>query len=188
MCQIRFCAVLLLAGLLTCAAAADETTYRDGVLTIPSVNTDAQVGQYQNAVLEMDAQGLWRLTGLRVLDGSPAVYRAPVDQVEVVKTASSPVQVLLRVSGTFTSGCGSPGRVSQRRVASRFEIVLADAFWAYDVALCTANMVPYVKTIPLDVYGLAAGTYTYDVNGISGSFELFADNVLSGDCVGNACP
>lgn len=186
--RMRIVAALLMMGPLVSVFCADEASYRDGVLTIPSVNTDAQIGQYQNAVLEMDAQGLWRLTGLRVLDGSPAAYRAPVDQVEVVKTASSPVQVLLRVSGTFTSGCGSPGRVSQRRVASRFEIVLADAFWAYDVALCTANMVPYVKTIPLDVYGLAAGTYAYDVNGISGSFELFADNVLSGDCVGNACP
>lgn len=183
---------ILAAGLAACllpvpmAWGDASPSYANGVLTLPSVSTAAQVGQYQDAVLQMNAQGAWTLTSLRVLDGSPQVYRAPVSQVEVIKTAETPAQILLRVSGEFSSGCGSLGRVVQRREGSHFEILLTDAFTAYDVALCTANMVPYVKTIPLDAYGLAAGTYSYDINGTTGSFELTADNVLSGDCFGSS--
>lgn len=167
----------------------DGPTYRDGILTIPGVSTDAQVGKYQNAIFEMTAQGMWRLTSISTLDdGHPRLYRAPVEHVEVIKSTGVPTQVLLRVHGTFSSGCGSLGQVSQRRIGERFQILLTDGFTAYDVALCTAVMVPYIKTIPLDVYGLGAGTYIYDVNGTTGNFNLTADNALPGDCFGvSAC-
>jgi len=34
------------------------------------------------------------------------------------------------------------------------------------------------KNIPLDIYGLSAGIYTVDVNGIVQTFELKTDNKL----------
>ena len=40
-------------------------------------------------------------------------------------------------------------------------------------------LVPYEKIIPLEVYGLPAGTYGYSVNGIpAGTFTLTKDNTL----------
>ena len=183
---------LLAASMLYCGAAwsADEPSYKNGVLTIPTVSTDDQVGQYQDVTLRMDAQGLWQLTNVRAVGGDQSVFRsvylAPVSEVAPIETTGAPAQVLLRVSGTFTSGCGSPGRISQRLVGNRFDILLADGFTSYDVALCTAVMTPYVKTIPLPVYGLSTGTYSYNVNGVSGSFVLPAANEIAGDCLGSA--
>jgi hypothetical protein len=181
--------VAALTGILLFAGAvqgADVPTYNDGVLTIPSVSTDNQVGQYQNAVLQLNAQGVWQLTSVNVLGGFPALYLVPISQVEVVKIVGVPVQVFLRASGSFTNGCGSLGRITQRLVGNRFEIVMADGFTQYALAFCAAVIVPYVKTIPLPVYGLGAGIYTYNINGMTGTFELTSNNTLSGDCFGSA--
>ena len=40
---------------------------------------------------------------------------------------------------------------------------------------------PFEETIPLEVYGLSAGTYTVDVNGVQGSFVLEIDNIFLPD-------
>jgi hypothetical protein len=59
-------------GLLLFAGAikgGDYPTYKEGVLTIPSASTDNQVGQYQDAVLQLNAQGVWQLTSVNVLGG-----------------------------------------------------------------------------------------------------------------------
>lgn len=175
-------------------------TYQNGVLTIPSVSTDGQIGQYQDATLRLDGNGAWQLVSFKGLGGdvvtqggaivSDILYKLPVASVELVKTAETPVQVLLRVKGNLT-GCATLGSVSQRLVGGRFEILLADGTVGstYAVSLCTADIRPYVKTIPLAVYGLGAGTYSYVVNGsVTGSFTLPADNLLAGDCLGvTAC-
>jgi hypothetical protein len=42
---------------------------------------------------------------------------------------------------------------------------------------CTLELVPFEQTIDLDVYGLPAGVYTVDVNGVTDTFELMVDNV-----------
>lgn len=165
----------------------DNPHYRDGVLTLPAVSTDAQVGKYQDATFELTSTGTWRLSGVSALgEGDNGFYRAPVTRVEAIKMGSAPTQVLLRVQGEFNGGCGSIGRITQRRVGTAFQVLVADAFKAYPVAICTAAMVPYVKTFPLDVYGLPAGSYTYEVNGVSGSFELSTENVYPGDCFGSS--
>ena len=168
------------------AQGNDQPSYKDGVLTIPSINTDDQVGMYQNAAMEMNPDGSWRLASVRAMHGQgglPFAYLTPIRNVEAVKTDGVPVQVLLRVSGQFPSSCGSVGQVSQRRVGNRFEVVIADAFTRYDEDIaCAAVIQPYVRVVPLAVYGLSAGTYSYVVNGVqSGTFVLGADNVLSGN-------
>jgi len=40
-------------------------------------------------------------------------------------------------------------------------------------------LAPFEETIPLEVYGLPAGTYTVEVNGAQGTFDLEMDNILS---------
>ena len=48
--------------------------------------------------------------------------------------------------------------------------------------LCTQAVRPFTEVIPLSVYGLEAGTYTYEVNGeFSGQFTLQQDNVIPAD-------
>ncbi|GKS70454.1 hypothetical protein W03_24580 [Nitrosomonas sp. PY1] len=47
-------------------------------------------------------------------------------------------------------------------------------------SICTAAIQPFLKVIPLDVYGLDAGIYEYSVNaGNNGAFELLKDNRLA---------
>jgi hypothetical protein len=198
---IRPAVAVLTACLVASGFAADEATYRGGMLTIPSVNSDAQVGQYQDITMQAGENGAWELKYFASLgeelysyDGRTIVrdtlYKLPISRVEIVKTSEVPVQVFLRVSGAM-SGCASLGRATHRLVGNRFEVLLADGTTGitYAVALCTADVRSYVKTIPLSVYGLGAGTYSYVVNGeATGAFALEADNLLPGDCVGAACP
>ena len=44
--------------------------------------------------------------------------------------------------------------------------------------MCTQAIVPYEKVVPLDVYGLKAGTYDVNVNTVTDSFELSIDNII----------
>ena len=45
-----------------------------------------------------------------------------------------------------------------------------------------SSIFPFRKTIPLPVYGLRAGTYSYSINGgNNGTFNLAVDNELTGD-------
>lgn len=165
--------------------AADNSTYQSGVLTIPSIDTPEQVGQYLNATLSLAPNSTWILSNYDVLGAKGLVF-APTTQVDVVTTSSFPVQVLLKVSGSFPNGCGTLGTTHQRLVGNRFDVSLT-ASYPYPLnLLCTQIVREFVKTIPLPVYGLAAGTYTYNVNGLTGSFTLAADNTLAGDCDGAA--
>jgi inhibitor of cysteine peptidase len=43
---------------------------------------------------------------------------------------------------------------------------------------CIQIIAPFEETIPLEVYGLPAGTYTVNVNGVQGTFSLEVDNIL----------
>jgi len=38
-------------------------------------------------------------------------------------------------------------------------------------------LAPFEEIIPLEVYGLPAGTYTVDVNGVQATFDLEVDNI-----------
>jgi inhibitor of cysteine peptidase len=41
---------------------------------------------------------------------------------------------------------------------------------------CIQVLAPFEETIPLEVYGLLANTYTVDVNGVQGTFDIEVDN------------
>jgi inhibitor of cysteine peptidase len=42
---------------------------------------------------------------------------------------------------------------------------------------CIQVFAPFEETITLEVYGLTAGTYTVDVNGVQSTFDLEVDNI-----------
>ena len=164
------------------ALGADAPVYKDGLLTIPSVNTAEQVGQYQDVTFKLTEQGNWQLSSFKAIGyviGNSGLGLAPINNVEVVRNDTFPTQVFLRVSGAFSDGCPHMGQVNQRLENNRFDITVANQ---YVIGIpCPAIESPFVKTFPLAVYGLSAGTYSYNVNGTTGTFELTADNKYPGD-------
>lgn len=168
------------------AFAVDAPSYTDGVLTLPHVDTPDQVGIYQDATFQMTPHGTFELSAIKILGSGNLWPVVGVSAVEVVKTATLPVSVFLRASGSV-SGCGydGPGRIHQRLEGTRFDVGISvaytEAFVNGEIA-CTANMRDFIMTVPLEVYGLSAGTYSYNVNGISGTFSLESDNKFSDDC------
>lgn len=186
------CSILLLSA--AAAISADSATYDGSVLTLPSVDTPGQVGQYQDVTFQLTPQGSWTLTGGQVL-GVGTTYQMAVNHVEVVKTATFPVSVYLRVSGNETR-CDTNGRARfhQRLQGSHFDIDFsAPHLMPYTpgpVTLFCIDFPSFKETVPLQVYGLNAGTYSYNVNGISGTFTLDSDNKFQDDCViyRSSCP
>ncbi len=160
--------------------ATDYPTYRDGTLTIPRVDTDAQAGNYQKVELQLEsATNTWRLVNFveTKINPGPVTYE---EKVEVIVTDSSPVQVFLKISGQFGSGCEYFQQINQVLKNNKFEITLhlGPNPPSPDI-LCTMALVPYEKIIPLEVYGLPAGDYEYSVNGEhTGTFTLTKDNTL----------
>lgn len=162
---------------------SDYPVYRDGILTVPRVDTDDQAGLFQDGVFQYDPViDAWRLTHFDIYqipkrDGTEPV-RLVVNEVETIITDTFPVQVLLKVIGYFSDGCGGFKQINQRLDGNNFEIVAHSNRPPPDIA-CTLAIVPFEKIIPLEVYGLSAGTYTYNVNGEQfGTFDLTADNHL----------
>jgi hypothetical protein len=181
------CFMLSAASMLASAAvfAADNPVYSSPVLTIPRVDTPDQVGQFQDAVLQQTQQGGFTITTLKELGRSTVYNVGVVETVEVVKSGTLPVSVYLRISGT-AGACdfNGPARLLQRLQGTRFDVNVSASHVNPPSAaqICPANIRPFKLTVPLEVYGLAAGTYTYNVNGITGSFSLAADNKLADDC------
>lgn len=172
---------LALAALLSLAAAGawadDYPTLRGGVLTLPRVDTPEQAGRYLDVSLKLTENGSWALLGYT--DGGTYASMLYATTAEAIVTDSFPVQVLLRVNGYFSSGCGELGPIDQRLVDGRFEVVVHQHSSAGPNVGCTLAMVPTQTIIPLPVYGLTAGTYQYSVNGgAPGSFTLGKDNII----------
>lgn len=169
----------------TAALGGDDPTYDNGILTLPRVDAPDQVGQYQDVTFQLTPQGTWNLTGLQVR-GVENLGQVAVDSVEVVKTGTVPVSVYLRVY-KYNDRCGyaGPKRIHQRLTGARFEVDVSAAYIPSspdNPLICTADIKNYRLTVPLQVYGLSAGTYEYSVNGITGSFTLDGDNKHADDC------
>lgn len=108
--------------------------------------------------------------------GSLLPGEAVVDSLDILILESFPVQVNVIARGYLPDGCTELDTITQERLENSFEIIITTARPAG--AVCTEQAVPWEKTFTLDVYGLPAGAYTVDVNGVTGSFELAIDNVL----------
>jgi len=150
--------------------------YKDGILTIPRVDTEAQPGQYQDVKLQFTEQGTWVLLDYKAVGEN--VSLAYLDSVYVAQTNIVPTQVFLVAKGQLRDGCSEIGQINQRLDSNQFNVIASDISGAPEGVSCTQALVPFEKVIPLDVYGLKAGVYSYDVNGIVGTFELLVDNTL----------
>lgn len=142
--------------------------YKNDLLSIPRVDFPESVGAYENVVFKRAFDGRWDL--IRASE----VQLAPVERIEIKKTATSPVQVFVKVKGHFRDGCGSIGHVFTRQDGNNFTITVSQKTLQTFQA-CTQALVPFELTLPLAVYGLSKGSYTVNVNKINQSFQLDAD-------------
>jgi inhibitor of cysteine peptidase len=109
--------------------------------------------------------------------GGTIVGLALVDNVDALIMESFPVQVRAVVTGDLPDGCTEFGEWMVVRDGDRFVIEIPTVRPAD--AVCTEALVPFEISVPLEVLGLSAGTYTVDANGVTTTFELAVDNVLS---------
>ncbi|MBB1487243.1 hypothetical protein [Oceanospirillum sediminis] len=156
------------------SVAADYPVYSNNTLTIPTVGSDNNPATYLDVELVQTEAGKWQLTQAR-----QSTLIDVIENVEVVKVDSFPVQIFLRLTGTFNNGCGQFGKVISEQENNLFQLSVYYEWYDEAVTLCTENLVPFDHLIPLTVYDLDAGEYQYTLNkNFSGSFLLEQDNRL----------
>ncbi len=110
-------------------------------------------------------------------DNSKYIYgTAVVENIEILILESFPVQIHVIAKGYLPDGCTEIGDITKSMDGNTFTVTV-ETIRPAD-AMCTQAIVPYEEVIPLDVYGLKAGTYSVVVNSVSGSFELATDNSI----------
>lgn len=173
-------ALITATALCTTAMAEPVPSYNEesGELFIPMVDTASMPGHYQDIGLEPVGDQQWKLTNIK-----EGVLLDVIENVEVVQTSGTPAQVLLRIQGTFPTGCGDFGYVREKLAENHYEVrayYLNDTWLeSPEVVLCTQATRPFTKYLPLSVYGQQAGEYTYTLNEeFSGTFTLESDNVM----------
>ena len=109
---------------------------------------------------------------------------ADVESVEVLTLESFPVQINLIVGGVLPNGCTVIDKSVVQRDGDMFNVAVTVV--QEPGQTCTEAEVPFEETVPLDVLGLEAGTYSVTVNGVQDSFTLDVDNVIQEDPAGSA--
>ncbi len=99
-----------------------------------------------------------------------------IDSLDALILESWPLQVNAVVSGNLPDGCTTIHRVESEREENVFHLKVFTI--REKEALCTQALVPFEEVIPLDVYGLPAGTYTIEAYGLSTEFTFDSDNIL----------
>jgi len=106
----------------------------------------------------------------------PAIGLAIVEEINILTLESFPVQIFVIASGYLPDPCTEISEVLQGREGNTFFITIKTY---RSPGFCIQVLAPFEEVIPLEVYGLPAGTYTVEVNGVQGIFDLEIDNILS---------
>ena len=157
--------------------------YKDGVLTIPRVDTAEQLGQYQDVSFRIQG-GTWQLLAYKSLGSDLRLGPAYVNTVLLARTGDLPVQIILVVRGYLPDPCRRVGQVNQRRDANHYTVTINSVMAVPPETVCPAVLEPFESIVALPVLGLEAGTYSYTVNGITGTFHLTMDNDLPASALG----
>ena len=105
----------------------------------------------------------------------PTTGLAPVEEIEIVILESFPVQINVIARGNLPDPRTEISEVLQEREGNTFFVTIKT--YRYP-GFCIQVLAPFEEIIPLDVYGLPAGIYNVDVNGVQGTFDLEVDNII----------
>ena len=113
-----------------------------------------------------------------IVTESPTAGRvAVVKSIDILLLESFPLQVHAVVSGDLPdAGCTTIASIEQVREGNTFNLTLVTT--TDPLALCAQALTPFEEVVPLDVYGLPAGTYTVQAGGVQTTFEFTVDNIL----------
>ncbi|MEJ2011220.1 MAG: hypothetical protein P8X64_03225 [Anaerolineales bacterium] len=128
------------------------------------------------AILAACAGGTIEPTPTIPSDGEVLHGKATVEEVDIVFMESFPLQVRVTAKGYLADSCTTIDEVIVNRVERTFTVEITTARPAH--AMCAQIVQPFEKSIPLDVYGLPAGDYSVDVNGVTAGFTFTQDNIL----------
>lgn len=106
----------------------------------------------------------------------PTRGQAIVNSIDAQILESFPVQVNVVARGDLPDSCTQIDEIITQQSGDTFRVAITTL--RQPELACSQALVPFEQSIPLDVVGLPAGTYTVLVNGTSGSFTLAVDNVL----------
>ena len=106
----------------------------------------------------------------------PITGLAPVDEIDILILESFPVQINVVAKGNLPDPCTEISEVLHEKEGNTFFITIKTY---RSPGFCIQVLAPFEEIIPLEVYGLPAGTYTVDVNGVQAAFDLEVDNILS---------
>ncbi len=153
--------------------AAQPATFRDGVLSIPeaAVTDLNESAYYVNVQLQVTGDG--NLQIIAAEETNPVI----INEIIIAIMESFPVQVSVTVSGWKSTPCVELLTPAVDRKEKLFTVVMAETVQAPG-PVCAAVTEPFETNIALDVLGLAAGTYTVNVNGVTAEFTLDTDNSL----------
>jgi len=99
---------------------------------------------------------------------------ANVTEIDILILESFPVQVHVVAKGYLPNPCTQIDEIIQSREENDFTVTIKTQT---SPGPCIQVIQPFEETISLDVYGLSAGTYNVNVNGIEDSFTLDVDNI-----------
>ncbi|MFN2303211.1 MAG: hypothetical protein ACK2TV_05695 [Anaerolineales bacterium] len=100
---------------------------------------------------------------------------ATLESISVNIMESFPVQISVSLQGYLPDGCTELNRITSSRDGQVFTIVVETKRPTGEVA-CTMAIVPFERTVNLDVRGLSAGDYTVNAGELSETFTLDMDN------------
>lgn len=159
-------------------AIIEHPVYKDGKLTIPRVDTEAQAGNFQGAEFQFDdATNMWKLLNYKETTIIPG-QSIFLGSVSTIATDFIPTQVFLMIKGDLPTPCHHFGQINQRLKGNKFEVSMHLSPPPPNT-FCIQVTQSFEEIVPLQVYGLPAGTYEYTVNGQhDGTFSLTIDNIL----------
>jgi len=106
----------------------------------------------------------------------PTTGLASVDEIDILIFEIFPVQIDVIASGNLPDPCTEISEVIKEREGDTFFITIKTY---RSPGFCIQVIAPFEEIIPLEVYGLPAGTYTVDFNGVQATFDLEVDSILS---------
>lgn len=104
---------------------------------------------------------------------------AYVDGIFINIMESFPLQVSITIQGNLPDGCTIIRETAVERQNESTFLIAVITQRPKD-AMCTEALVPFEEHVPLDVYGLSAGTYTVKVYAHQAELTFQQDNIIPG--------